>query len=402
MQEAPPSPSYSPGVPAAARGRLLLDGKLEPGAVVFAGGRILQVIRGDAIPAERLPAQVFDAAIVTPGLIDLQVNGGFGFEVGADAAALRALAERLPVTGVTAFLPTLVSLAADQYPAALDAFEAAVGTVGASGGATPLGLHLEGPLLSPARAGAHDRAAIDAATPELIERAAARGCVRLVTVAPERPGALALIARLRAQGVTLSLGHTDATAAELSAGIDAGASMVTHLYNAMSPFSHRAPGTAGAALTDNRVVAGLIADGVHVDPLAIKLALAAKGCGRLALVTDATAAAGLGPGRHQLGGVAIVSDGKAARLASNPMTLAGSTLTLDQALRNFVSFTGAAIEDAFATVTSVPARLLGASDRGRLAPGARADLVLWSDALEVEATFFGEGGFDARAFATGA
>jgi N-acetylglucosamine-6-phosphate deacetylase len=178
--------------------------------------------------------------------------------------------------------------------------------------------------------------------------------------------------------------------------------MVTHLYNAMSPFSHRTPGAVGAALTDDRVVAGLIADGVHVDPLAVKLAVAAKGCSGLALVTDATAAAGLGPGRHQLAGTAIVSDGKVARLASNPMTLAGSTLTLDQALRNFVSFTGAAIADALATVTSVPARLLGASDRGRLAPGARADLVLWSEGLEVEATFFGEGGFDARAFATGA
>ncbi len=111
MQEAPPPPTYSPGAPAAARGRLLVDGALVPGAVVFGGGRILEVIRGEAIPAERLPAQVFDAAIVTPGLIDLQVNGGFGFEVGADAEALRALAERLPATGVTAFLPTLVSLA---------------------------------------------------------------------------------------------------------------------------------------------------------------------------------------------------------------------------------------------------------------------------------------------------
>jgi N-acetylglucosamine-6-phosphate deacetylase len=390
MQEAPPPPSYSPAEPAAARGRLLVDGKLEPGAVVFAGGRILEVIRGDAIPAERLPAQVFDAAIVTPGLIDLQVNGGFGFEVGADAGALKQLAARLPATGVTAFLPTLVSLGADQYPAALDAYDAAV----ARAGATPLGLHLEGPLLSPARAGAHERAAIEGATPELVDELVARGTVRLVTMAPERPGALALIARLRAKGVVVSLGHTDATAAELRAGIDAGASMVTHLFNAMSPFTHRAPGAAGAALTDDRVVAGLIADGVHVDPLAVRLALAAKGCGGLALVTDATAAAGLGPGRHQLGSVAIVSDGRVARLAAHPDTLAGSTLTLDQALRNFVAFTGAAIEDAFATVTSVPARVLGLGDRGRLDPGAQADLVLWSEAMEVEATFFGDAGLN--------
>ena len=397
MQEAPPPPPYSPGAPAAARGRLIVDGTLVPGAVVFGGGRILEVIRGDAIPASRLPAQVFDAAIVSPGLIDLQVNGGFGFEVGADAAALRALAERLPATGVTAFLPTLVSRAAEKYRPALDAYEVAVsamagGGTGASAGATPLGLHLEGPLLSPSRAGAHDRAAIDAATPAIIDAAVARGTVRLVTLAPERPGALELIGRLRAQGVTVSLGHTDATDAELRAGIDAGALMVTHLFNAMSPFNHRAPGAVGAALVDDRVVAGLIADGIHVAPGALQLALAAKGCGGLALVTDATAAAGLGAGHYQLGGVAIISDGRAARLASSPDTLAGSTLTLDQALRNFVAFTGAALEDAFATVTTVPAWLLGFGDRGRLAPGARADVVLWSEALEVEATFVGEDG----------
>ncbi len=203
--------------------------------------------------------------------------------------------------------------------------ESAVAALGASSGATPLGLHLEGPLISAARAGAHARAAIDAATPELIESAVARGSVCMVTLAPERPGALALIERLRAQGVTVSLGHTDASAAELRAGIDAGALMVTHLFNAMSRFTHRAPGAVGAALVDDRVVAGLIADGVHVDPVAIQLALAAKGCGGLALVTDATAAAGMAPGRHELGGIPIVSDGNVARLASDPKTLAGST-----------------------------------------------------------------------------
>jgi N-acetylglucosamine-6-phosphate deacetylase len=192
--------------------------------------------------------------------------------------------------------------------------------------------------------------------------------------------------------VAVSLGHTDATAGELTAGVDAGATMVTHLFNAMSPFNHRAPGAVGAALVDDRVVAGLIADGIHADPLALRLALAAKGAGGLALVTDATAAAGLGPGRFQLGGTDLVSDGRAARLASAPATLAGSALTLDQAIRNFVAYTGAAIEDALAMATSVPAWLLGLGDRGRLAPGACADLVLWSDTLEVEATFFGVDG----------
>jgi N-acetylglucosamine-6-phosphate deacetylase len=336
---------------------------------------------------------VVDAAIVTPGLIDLQINGGFGFEVGDDAGALRALAARLPATGVTAFLPTLVSRAAADYGAALDAFETATHAGDGDGaGATPLGLHLEGPLLAGTRAGAHARAAIEAATPALLDQAVARGTVRLVTVAPERPGALALIGRLRAQGVAVSLGHTDASAAELTAGVDAGATMITHLFNAMSPFSHRAPGAVGAALVDDRVVAGVIADGLHADPMALRLALAAKGPSGLALVTDATAAAGLAPGRFELGGVGIVSDGRAARLASDGTTLAGSTLTLDQALRNFIAFTGVAIEDALGMVTSVPSWLLGLGDRGRLAPGACADLVLWSERLEVETTFFGDGG----------
>jgi N-acetylglucosamine-6-phosphate deacetylase len=376
-----------PGTARAARGRLLVDGRLVTGAVVFAGATIREVITGDAIAPERLPAQVFDAALISPGLIDLQINGAFGHDVAAGAAALRALAAQLPATGVTSFLPTLVSGAPASYAAACDGLEEARGAPGA----VPLGLHFEGPFIAPSRAGAHARAAIAAADthPALFDEASARGLLRLVTLAPERAGALDLIARLRAANVVVSLGHTDASFDEMIAGIDAGATMVTHLYNAMSPFGHRAPGAVGAALADGRVVAAVIADGVHVHAAALRVARAAKGPSGLLLVTDAVAAAGQPAGRYQLGGAPVVSDGTAVRLASDGTTLAGSALTLDQAVRNFARLTGAPIEEALHLATLVPARLLGAAatTKGRLAVGADADLVLWSKDLQVERTF---------------
>jgi N-acetylglucosamine-6-phosphate deacetylase len=364
-------------------GRVLLDGELVRGVVVIAGGRVVEVRRGAAAlgDLERL-----EADIVSPGLVDLQVNGGFGLEVGGDAAALRALAARLPETGVTAFLPAVVSAGAAHYRAAAAALAAARGAPGAR----MLGLHLEGPLLSPARAGAHDAAAIaaaDAALDEALDGLIAAGVVRLVTLAPERPGACSLITRLRGVGVTVSLGHTDATFDQMIAGIDAGATLVTHLYNAMSPFTHRAPGAVGAALCDDRVAVALIADGVHTHAAALNLALRAKGAGGVVLVTDAIAAAGAPPGRYELAGAPVISDGASARLADG--TLAGSTLTMDRAVRVMVSLGGARLEDALAMASSVPASILGLSDTGRIDAGHTADLTLWSAAMEVVATIVG-------------
>jgi len=368
------------GAVAAVVGRLLIDGRLVKGAVVVERGRIVDVRIGDA---GSLPSPRLDAEIVSPGLVDLQVNGGFGLEVGADAGALRALAARLPSTGVTTFLPTAVSSRAADYRALAAAFASARGAAGAR---MP-GLHLEGPLLSPGRAGAHREAEIAAARATLddvLDDLLATGDVRLVTVAPEQPGALTLIGRLRQAGVVVSVGHSDATFEQAVAAIDAGATLTTHLYNAMSPLHHRAPGVVGAALTDDRVTVMLIADGVHVHPAALNVALRAKGPERIALVTDAIAAAGAPPGRFALAGVEVISDGKSARLADG--TLAGSTLTMDRAVRMISGVAGARLEDALAMASSVPAAAIGLADTGRIAVGRSADLTLWSAALEVTAT----------------
>lgn len=365
----------------AARGDLALGERLVPGAVVVEGGRIAAVLReprdGD------LPPSVLAAQIVAPGLIDLQVNGGFGVEVGEDPAALRHLADRLPETGVTAFLPTVVTAPAATYPGVVAAFAA-----GRDGpGARVLGLHLEGPFLSPGRPGAHRRDLIEAADAALFDGLVAIDGLRLMTLAPERPGMGAAIRRLRERGVVASLGHTDASYEAFASGVDAGATMATHLYNAMSPFGHRAPGAIGAALADDRVTVGLIADGVHSHPAAVALAVKAKGPERIALVSDMMAAAGMGPGTYALGGRPVVVEGATARLADG--TLAGAVVTLDQAVRNVVRMAGAAPAAAIRMATEVPARVLGLPSAGRLVVGGDADLTLFDRELRVTATIVG-------------
>ena len=208
-----------------------------------------------------------------------------------------------------------------------------------------------------------------------------------MTIAPERPDALDRIRRLRDRGIVVSLGHTDANVAEFTAGVDAGATMATHLFNAMSPFGHREPGAIGAVLTDDRVTAGLIADGVHSHPAALRLALRAKGPTRIALVTDMMAAAGMPPGTYTLGDQLVTTDGGSARLADG--TLAGATLLMDAAVRNMVAWTGASVADAIRMATETPANILGRPDLGRLATGNPADLTLLTDDLEVTATLVG-------------
>lgn len=367
-----------PGQPFALRGMVAIGGRLEAGAVVVEQERIAQVLRA---PRDgELPARVIDTSIIAPGLIDLQVNGGFGVEIGADPEALRELARRLPETGVSAYLPTLISSPAAAYRPAFDAFAAARDAPGARA----LGLHLEGPFLSLARKGAHPIEAIEQADERLFEELLACAAVRLVTLAPERPGAIERIRRLRERGVLVSLGHTDATLDEFLAGVDVGATMATHLYNAMSPFAHRAPGAVGAALTDERVTIGLIADGVHSHPASLRLAVRAKGAARIALVSDMMAAAGMRPGHYQLGDQVVEVDETSARLADD--TLAGAVLTLDQGVRNLVRWAKVTPAEALRMATETPAGLLGITDRGRLVAGGIADLALFDAELHLQQT----------------
>lgn len=359
-------------------GRLLLGAELVPGAVVVEGESIAQVVRGTG---EGLPGPRYRADIVTPGFIDLQVNGGFGAEVGSDADAVGMLSRRLPETGVTSYLPTLVTSPSPLYAAAFAAFRQAR----FSPGAQALGLHLEGPFLSPQRPGAHRPDLIAAARWPLLETLGEAELVRLVTLAPERPGALEWIARLSKQGILVSLGHTDATFEQFERGVDAGARMVTHLYNAMSPFHHRAPGAVGAALLDDRVAVGLIPDGIHSHAATVALAMRLKE-GRVALVTDMMSAAGMPPGRYFLAGREVELADGAVRLPDG--TLAGSALTMDQAIRNVATW-GVPLPQALRAAAEIPAGLLGLCDRGALRPGARADLVLLSGTLNVTGTVIG-------------
>jgi N-acetylglucosamine-6-phosphate deacetylase len=362
----------------AVRGKLAIEGSLVEGAVVVEDNRIIELSRLNG--NDNLPPDVIEADIVSPGFIDLQVNGGFGVEVGTDEEPLGLIEAHLPASGVTAYLPTAISSIYSFYERflkqAIDQRYIA--------GARRIGFHLEGPFLSPQRIGAHPISAIQEASDKLLDLF--QGCkdVALVTMAPEEPGNLDRIRRLVDAGVIVSLGHTNATIEELSAGADAGATMATHLFNAMSPFNHRAPGAIGGALTDDRLVAGLIADGVHAHPRAIDLAVRAKGSEGVALVTDMMAAAGMPPGEYTLGGQTVETDGISVRLPDG--TLAGSVLLMDAAVRNLASFANISIAQALRTVTEVPARLLNRSDIGTLRPGAFADFALLDPQGQIERT----------------
>ncbi len=355
-------------------GTVTLDGWVQ-----FEGGRI--AARGHGTPPAH-DGETLDAArrILTPGFVDVHVHGGGGadFADGPDAVAQVVGMHR--AHGTTRSALSLVSAPVDALAETLRMLAPVVH-------ADPLllGVHLEGPFLSPANKGAHDPEALTVPTPDDIRTllGAADGTLVLVTIAPELPGALDAVRALTAAGVRVAVGHTTAGIEAAGAAFDAGATQLTHAFNAMPGFAHRAPGPIGAALERPGVVLELIADGIHVHPVVVA-GLLRMAPGRVALITDAMSAAGFGDGDYRLGGLRVTVRDGAARLDSG--SLAGSTLTLDAAIRTVVG-AGIPLEDAVLAATATPARALGRPELGALEPGSPADAVLLGEDLEVEAVW---------------
>lgn len=315
-----------------------------------------------------------------PGLIDLQINGGWGHDFTVDPGSIWEVGRNLPATGVTSFLPTIVSAPYETVEAAIDVLQA--GPPQGYIGADPIGLHVEGPWISPDWRGAHHPDHLRRPDPGVARRWAGSGTVRMVTIAPELEGAFEVAGLLEEAGVVVSAGHSGADFATAAKALAGPWSAVTHLFNQMSPFHHRSPGLVGAALLSDRPC-GVIVDGIHSDPAAIRLTWDALGPDRMILVTDAMAATGLGPGRYRLGDREVVVGRDGPRIGA---ALAGSTLTMDRALANLVEWAGATPEQALAAAATNPARLIGCGDRGRLRPGLRADAVLLDPRLRVVET----------------
>jgi N-acetylglucosamine-6-phosphate deacetylase len=352
-------------------------------AVMVQDGRIAGLASLGEIPSDwpqsRVPAGVF----VTAGFVDLQVNGGGGVLLNDQLTpdGMRAIARAHRRYGTTACLPTLITDTREHMRSAIAAARSVAGHDGV------LGLHLEGPFISPQRPGVHrpDRI-VQPRVGDLEQLCELAGAGRsLVTLAPECVPA-GFVMTLASAGVRISIGHSEASAAVVVQAVAEGATGVTHLFNAMPPFSARAPGIVGTALSEPRLTAGLIVDGIHVDPVSVRAAFAAKGADRIALVTDAMPTVGTSLDRFELVGRAIkLVD---SRLTTEEGTLAGAQLDMASAVRNAVRLAKVPLEDALRAASLTPAQFLGvANERGAIVPDAHADLVALTDKLTVAATW---------------
>jgi N-acetylglucosamine-6-phosphate deacetylase len=336
----------------------------------------LNVVDGVIAEESKARGHVLDVSglKIVPGYIDLQINGGWGFDLAQDPASMWSVSERLVEVGVTSFLPTLTTNGYSRWKEALRVWQEGPVLAPIHRGADAVGWHFEGPWLAPSRHGAHNRELLQPIPSSVPADYSPANGIRLVTLAPELTRALGMAAELRRNGVVVACGHSEATGAQAVAGFEHGISLGTHLFNAMSGLSHREIGLAAALLLADKVYISLIVDGVHVDPEMVKLAWR-LGKRRLIAISDAVAFMGTG---------AASATGGAVRLYDG--TLAGSAIGIDHAVRNLMSFTGCSLADAVATATSVPARCLGLNDRGRIEVGRRADLVGLDDEANVVLT----------------
>jgi N-acetylglucosamine-6-phosphate deacetylase len=350
-------------------------------------GQPVEIAITGGLVDRRVPvgAPVFDATgcHVVPGLIDLQVNGAGGHDLTDRPEKLWEVAATLARFGVTAFAPTVISSSPRARAVALETLQA--GPPPGWVGAAPLGLHFEGPMIAAGRRGAHPGHRVVPPSAEVTDGWSRKAGVLVVTIAPELPGALDVIRALVAEDVVVAVGHTEATAAQVVAAVDAGARMLTHLGNAMPPLRARDPGPIGVALGGSDLVAGVIVDGHHLDPLTVRLAWRALGPDRFLAVTDTTAALGMPDGPARLGDQEVIVTRGTVRLADG--TLAGSAASLPRCLRTLVEITGCDLASAVASATSTPAALVDDQTRGHLRPGARGDItVLDATTLDVVAT----------------
>jgi N-acetylglucosamine-6-phosphate deacetylase len=358
------------------------------GVVVVEGSKIREVSPEDIEKGEVIN---MTGCIVAPGFVDIHVHGGGGYDVmDSSPGALDGLSMFLAQGGVTSFLPTAHTAPRDAILEAARGVRRAI--EGGTGGARVLGLHMEGPYISPERCGAQNRDHVR--KPEIGELdevdGESGGNLRLVTMAPEVEGALGAITWLNSRGKTAAAGHTDATHEEAVAAFDAGMSHVSHLFNGMRPFHHREPGVVGATFGDGRVTVELIADGFHVHPTALKMAVRLKGAESTALVSDSIAPAGMSNGEYDFGGLKVSVKKDRSLLESG--RLAGSTIRLCDAVRNMVELADSSIAEAVEMVTLTPARIVGVDDRkGSLVPGMDADIIVLDRNFSVMLTMV-EGG----------
>ena len=368
----------------ALRGRVVTDYEVWPdGTVLLEDSSVAGVSPDDSLVADAHEVHYYGEALILPGFVDLQVNGAFGIDVASESDRLPELSKALLSTGTTSYVPTVISSPESIYEEALPAIAA---TSGPASGAEVLGVHLEGPFINLEKRGAHAAAHVLRPDTELLAHLLDLGPVRMVTLAPELEGAGDLVALASNRGAVVSAGHSDVAFEPAYGALDGRVIGVTHLFNAMSAMHHREPGLPGAAFAHPRAVCGLISDGLHVHPEMVGLAFRMLGPDRLCLVTDAIAAAGMEEGEYRLATRTVHVDGGVPKLGSG--AIAGSVLTMREAFKNILAFTGCTVPEAARMASTSPARSIGEGRRkGRLAPGYDADVTILAPDLSVQAVW---------------